>query len=224
MYLSSIFATYPDATILCGNDFPIQATFDILTALKIDLSTKRFLLAKRGTIYTTDISHSLILPTKSRMLQRDPTAVRIKSFLFQSIADRIITNPNPTEQIYISREGYRRHALNETVLIAILQQHMNLRVVKSKHLEKLSRTEQWATFANATLIIAPHGAAITNAMFCNREKVTVVELSGKFHFGSFGPDLKSWGIEKYHDIYLDTTDGFLSSLQYLFSIIRTAIL
>lgn len=74
--------------------------------------------------------------------------------------------------IYISRaQANHRRVLNEA---AILEQLQPFGIVPIQ-LESLPFVEQVALFANAQLIIAPHGGGLTNTLFC-RPGTTVIEL------------------------------------------------
>jgi tetratricopeptide (TPR) repeat protein/capsular polysaccharide biosynthesis protein len=79
---------------------------------------------------------------------------------------------NYPEKIYISRSNAKyRQVLNETEVFQILSQHGFTTV----SLEKMSVAEQANLFANAKAIVAPHGAGLTNLVFCTPE-TTIIEL------------------------------------------------
>lgn len=73
-------------------------------------------------------------------------------------------------RIYISRRKTRR-ILNEEELFPLFQK-LNIETVRP---ENLSFLEQVALFANAELIVAPHGAALTNLLF-SAPGTSVLEL------------------------------------------------
>ncbi|MCT7983528.1 glycosyltransferase 61 family protein [Laspinema sp. A4] len=83
-----------------------------------------------------------------------------ESFLEKATAQGLQT----PDRIYISRRNasYRR-ILNEEETIARLSPYGFVPII----LESLSFLEQVALFANAKAIIAPHGAGLTNTVFCN---------------------------------------------------------
>lgn len=83
-----------------------------------------------------------------------------ESFLNKAVSPELKT----PDRIYISRRhaSYRR-LLNEEEIIARLSPYGFVPIV----LESLSFLEQVALFANAKAIIAPHGAGLTNTVFCN---------------------------------------------------------
>ena len=88
--------------------------------------------------------------------------------------NRLVTPSSmPSDRrIYISRArcGTRR-VLNEDELMMALEPHGFTRVFP----EDLSFTAQIQLFNEASIVIAPHGAALTNLVFC-REGTRVVEL------------------------------------------------
>ncbi|MCT7954145.1 glycosyltransferase 61 family protein [Laspinema palackyanum] len=86
-------------------------------------------------------------------------------FLREAFLDKVATPGLQTPaRIYISRRHARyRRILNEEETIARLSPYGFVPIV----LESLSFLEQVALFANAKAIIAPHGAGLTNTVFCN---------------------------------------------------------
>ncbi|MCT7979714.1 glycosyltransferase 61 family protein [Laspinema olomoucense] len=101
-------------------------------------------------------------------------------FLRESFLDKAVAQGLQTpERIYISRRhaSYRR-ILNEEETIARLSPYGFVPIV----LESLSFLEQVALFANAKAIIAPHGAGLTNTLFC-KPGTQLIEI--------FSPDMVS---------------------------------
>lgn len=75
-------------------------------------------------------------------------------------------------RIYISRsQASYRQVLNEQEIINYLKKYDFLSI----NLESLTIEEQISLFANAQIIIAPHGSGLTNLMFC-QPGTTVIEL------------------------------------------------
>jgi capsular polysaccharide biosynthesis protein len=95
----------------------------------------------------------------------------VRSFLRDSYLDlaKSIKTDFPT-RFYISRKETRR-VINEPEIIPLLKKFGFVSVQP----EKLSFLEQVALFSKAEVIISPHGAALTNLMFCS-EGTKVVEL------------------------------------------------
>lgn len=81
------------------------------------------------------------------------------------------TNERPL-RLYISRtEAPSRRILNEDSVLAQLAYH-NFQVIKPEH---LSIAEQALLFSSAEIVIAPHGAGLTNLVFCS-PGTTVIEF------------------------------------------------
>ncbi|NEP80276.1 MAG: DUF563 domain-containing protein [Okeania sp. SIO3B3] len=71
---------------------------------------------------------------------------------------------NFSERIYIGRANARyRRIMNEAELVEILSQFGFTYITP----ESMSLENQIATFANAKIIVAPHGSGLTNIVFCN---------------------------------------------------------
>ncbi len=82
------------------------------------------------------------------------------------------TPSNSPKRLYLSRQTARyRNVINEADLIQCLDKQ-GFTVIT---LDKYSVQEQAQLFANAEVIVAPHGAALTNLVFC-QPKTTVLEL------------------------------------------------
>lgn len=71
------------------------------------------------------------------------------------------TTPRP-EKIYITRLGSSRSAHQEEEMIAILEKE-GWTIIQT---QKYSLREQIALFANARAVCAPHGAGLTNLLWC----------------------------------------------------------
>jgi capsular polysaccharide biosynthesis protein len=82
-----------------------------------------------------------------------------------------VTNSNK-KRLYISRsKTNRRRVLNETEVISILEP-LGFEVVFS---EEITFKEQINLFCNAEVIVAPHGAGLSNLVFCQK-KTRILEL------------------------------------------------
>lgn len=80
--------------------------------------------------------------------------------------------PPLSRKIYISRrDTWRRRVRNEEALIAILQK----KGFEIHTLTELSIREQAALFCEASHLITPHGASLSNLVFCQKS-VKVLEL------------------------------------------------
>ena len=76
------------------------------------------------------------------------------------------------KKVYISRARARaRHIINEDAVCGLLSE-LGFQTV---YLEEMSILEQVTLFANAKVIVAPHGSGLTNLVFCS-PNTTVIEL------------------------------------------------
>ena len=113
---------------------------------------------------------SLIVPSfPSPVGWTVPSTIQFLRNLF--LAATLTQKQYPT-RIYISRNRARyRRVLNEPEVIDSLRRFG----FSSIEMETLSVQEQTDLFAQAEIIIAPHGAGLTNLIFC-KPQTTVVEL------------------------------------------------
>jgi capsular polysaccharide biosynthesis protein len=81
------------------------------------------------------------------------------------------------KRIYISRkEASKRRVLNENDIIEVLKKY-DFHVIQ---LEQMSFMEQVNLFSNVDYVIAPHGAGLSNLVFCN-PKIKVIEMFSPKH-------------------------------------------
>ena len=149
------------------------------------------------------------------------------------LVDSVVNTVSGTERIYITRSGCSyRQVINETELVDFLST-LGFKVIK---LESMSVAEQISTFAQAKIIVAPHGAGLSNIAFC-APNTKLVEL--------FSPNYVNvcfWGISNYINIdyyyligegdrpsdYVDTpipdphTDNILVNLKDLSKLLELA--
>ncbi len=115
------------------------------------------------------------------------------------------------ERIYITRKKaqYRR-IFNESEVIECLKQYG----FETVELETISVEQQAALFAHAKVIIAPHGAGLTNLMFC-RPETQVIELISphylRFYYWTIAIQL---GLEFYYILGEAFDCSALRSLMY----------
>ena len=115
-------------------------------------------------------SAELIVPSLPDIASQTP------QWVCQFLRDKFLSAANNTisgtEKIYISRDKARaRNVVNESELINLLENH-GFRTV---YLEDLSFLEQVSLFSSARFIVSPHGAGLTNLIFC-RPRTKVLEL------------------------------------------------
>lgn len=80
------------------------------------------------------------------------------------LQENLLLNTNYSERIYISRQQAKyRRIVNEEAVISFLEK-FGFRTVK---LETMSVAQQAACLAAAKVVVAPHGAGLTNLVFCS---------------------------------------------------------
>ena len=115
----------------------------------------------------------LVVPTVRREAVLSPGAVR---WLRERVRSRLETEDTPDpakfpDRVYVSRnDANRRRVANEGAVEAALADRGFSRVV----LSELSVPEQAALFAGAEVVVAPHGAGLTNLAYA--DDPVVVEL------------------------------------------------
>ena len=93
-------------------------------------------------------------------------------FLRQTFLPQINPTQNKSDKIYVSRaKAKNRRLVNETEVSQLLDKFGFVTVF----LEEMTLLEQVAIFANAKIIVAPHGSGLTNLAFCS-PTTKVVEL------------------------------------------------
>lgn len=118
-----------------------------------------------GATYPHIISKRLFVPSFVRH-QTCNIAPWVFQFLRRELMPKATTNMSPVHKkhrIYISREKAKsRRIVNESEVLNILEKYG----FKKVFLESLSITEQMQLFASSEYVIAPHGAGLTNLVFC----------------------------------------------------------
>lgn len=104
------------------------------------------------------------------------------------------------ERIYVSRKG-RRRCVNEAEVFALLAAR-GFAFVEDK---PRSVSEQIGIFRNARVIVAPHGAALTNLLWCE-EGTQVIELFGDTYQPPYYRNLSAFRSLDYHKVAANTPD------------------
>jgi hypothetical protein len=115
------------------------------------------------------------------------------AFLRDLYADALSDNPARSSRIFVDRGTTRqnRQLRNSGEVAAILERRYS---VKRVMMDNLAIPEQADIFHNADLIIAPHGAALTNLAFC-RPGTKVFELfSPNFLLGFYSDLARATGL------------------------------
>lgn len=125
------------------------------------------------------------------------------------IRGNVSIDNNQARRLYVSRsDAAERRVRNEEELVAALGDYGFERIVPGEH----SFEEQVRTFANAEIILGPHGGGLTNLIFA--EETTLVELFGSYrnacYFGlarGMGHDYVSVTCQSYgDDIKVDVSE------------------
>jgi capsular polysaccharide biosynthesis protein len=97
------------------------------------------------------------------------------SALGSRIRNNVGVNKNEKHRLYVSRaDATERRVRNEKELISTLQKYGFERIVPSN----IPFEDQVRKFANAEIILGPHGGGLTNLIFA--EEATIVELFGSY--------------------------------------------
>ena len=93
-------------------------------------------------------------------------------FLRNEFLGKISKNNHHSKRIYVNRgQVVHRRVINEPAIVGFLKKYG----FESVALETLSLTEQIALMASAEVVIAPHGAGLTNIVFCD-PGTTIIEF------------------------------------------------
>ena len=118
-------------------------------------------------------AEELVIP--SLVSPNDCTSLWACNYLRSLYADEINGQSAGTEKLYIQRLNGRT-VINEPALIANLAA-LDFRVINA---EKLTVAEQAAVFAAAKIVIGPHGAGLTNIVFCRPGTIVIDLFSPKW--------------------------------------------
>ena len=99
-------------------------------------------------------------------------AANLDGYIPNDLIDFIFRNfgspKSPSKKLYISRsDAHHRRVINETEVINTLVRE-GFEVVT---LEGMNFSEQIELFASAKIIVAPHGAGLTNLLYCNQSAI-----------------------------------------------------
>ena len=164
--------------------FDVVTRFHLLQQSGLMDSIDKFAINACDSAYEKETLNTLGIPLDKILESRHQPHFTADKLIVPSICDgaagtskwkceylkRMFLNQQPSlntdysERIYISREkaSYRR-IINEQDVICCLEK-FGFRTVK---LETMSVAEQAACLAAAKVVVAPHGAGLTNLVFCN---------------------------------------------------------
>lgn len=136
----------------------LSQTFQMETLRHLGVNLDRVIVGGRGLHLE---AATLIVPSLPSQPCDFPPFVA--DFLRQKLLSQ--EPPRPTKRLYLSRAGApTRQLLNEAELLPILCD----RGFEPVLLESLSVSQQAQLFAQAEVIVAPHGASLTNLAFCQK--------------------------------------------------------
>jgi len=166
---------YPNATILWfGSNRMPKTSVEMMSVMWPDFPVKNFVYGKQAHRYKADDLSTMIL-TRHNDYHNKKDWQAYNFWLINSMRETFDIVENPQEELFISRRGNRRAIDREEELFRALQSFLpNLRLVLP---EDFSQVKQARLFANAKLIIAPHGASLTNALFSNWDKMVLIEFT-----------------------------------------------
>ncbi|MCX7596059.1 MAG: glycosyltransferase family 61 protein [Fischerella sp.] len=169
-YFHWMFDLLPRIEFLCSSGININNiecfivnsfhhTFQIETLSLLGIDQKKF-LEVNGSYY---IANNLI--ATSSPFNKGKIPPQSCNFLRRAfLSKKVIESEKTAERIYISRQtaSYRR-VINESEVTDFLKKYG----FETIQLESMSVTEQIKQMAAVKVVIAPHGAGLTNIVFCN---------------------------------------------------------
>lgn len=187
--ISGTLSKYPNPTILCTESIFWNGPRFIRELLEI-FDFKIFLMKNMiyynpGVLY--EITGDLIMPKLNNYHDKNGILVYWNKLLIRSLRQRLSINPTPLNYLYISRGNERRRVISENILLENLNKIHDFNCFNPGD---LTVYEQQLRFKDASVVISPHGACLTNMLFSNWDKVILIELSGLNHTGSFKPELE----------------------------------
>ena len=184
LHLHGVLEKYPNSSILWfGGQSLLKQNIDMMKAIWPEFPINRSIFGKPNTQYQVDHLSTMIV-TRHNDYHSKKSWQDYNFWLMNSIRETLKIVDNPKEELFISRRGIRRGIAREDELYKALKSSIlpNLRIVLP---DNFSVAEQAQIFANAKLIIAPHGGSLTNALFSNWDKMILIEFTKANSGGSF---------------------------------------
>ncbi|MGM0439839.1 MAG: glycosyltransferase family 61 protein [Chlamydiota bacterium] len=120
-----------------------------------------------------------------------------ENFLFHLRRVRNKIKTPPFQKIYVSRQDAdSRQISNESALIAFLEKY-NFKVIT---LEGMSFMEQVKLFNEVEVVVAPHGAALANVVFCHPDTKIVEIFNPHYIYGLFWDICQAVGLDYYYTL------------------------
>jgi capsular polysaccharide biosynthesis protein len=188
LLLHGVFERHPNATILCfGHGVPMDVNFEMMKALKFDLPRFKIMKALRNTVCKIDSKSTLIVTRHND--HHSKKQLDHNFWLLDSMRLRLDIPEAPSDSLFLSQKGCRRGIEREDELFEALKvSNPSLRRILP---DDFTVAQQAELFAHAKLIVAPHGASLTNVAFSNWNELVLIELSpGNPGHASFRNDLQ----------------------------------
>ncbi|SFU32432.1 glycosyltransferase family 61 protein [Halomonas korlensis] len=156
--------------------------------------------------------HEVVSLDKLTIPIRDKGAVNLPSWLCRAMHDMSGWSPKPQRGerlIFVSRaDADRRRVVNERVI----REHLSDRGFEVHTLNGLSVTKQQQLFASAAIICAPHGAALTNLVWCSSGTV-IIDLLSERHLIPCFRDLAAQNQLFYYPFACQQVEGVTSGIK-----------
>jgi hypothetical protein len=162
------FRSFPSISLLCPGGLTDLEAFFVEKLLPANVSV---LDVPEGTLYAPEqFLFNTFITSRSSGYLRGPFVERLQKRLAPG---RV---PLRTERIYVSRRRARkgRHIQNEDALM----DRLRLLGFRQYVLEDLPISEQIALFQRADMIVAPHGAGLSNILFSRQASVLELFAGG----------------------------------------------
>lgn len=109
----------------------------------------------------------------------------------------------PRRRLYVSRRhAAGRRVVNEAEILPVLERH----AIEVVHAETLSFADQVELFSSASLVLAVHGAGMSNTVFC-APGTRVLEMRSPMHFNECFSTIAAGGGLEYRSIVLQPAVG-----------------
>jgi capsular polysaccharide biosynthesis protein len=182
---------------------------------------------ERETLAALRVPDSVVIDTRSyRTVRAGKIALSVLPGWYEIqpaaglLRERLINHAGEGagERIYVSRKG-RRKCVNEAEVFALLSKRGFTFVEDNPR----SLSEQIGIFCSAKVIVAPHGAALTNLLWCE-EGTQVIELFGETYQPPYYRNLSAFRSLDYHKFGPNATDeGHWSEVNADISVDLTAL-
>lgn len=127
-----------------------------------------------------------------------------------------VKNRKPTKKLYISRKGFSRNIANEESVWSVLKDY-GFEKINPKEVEDCPQL-----FNEASIIVGPHGAGLTNMIFC-QSNTKIIELMPHSHRYTWYLSLAHACGLPYHGLICGDQDSFLVNIEKLKNILDSTL-